>query len=155
MHKHKQSGSEIVLQQQVIVRCAAIPFLRLLSFSKPLIIHRYSLPSSTAPPSSVFPFGSFNLLLPISSSIIRLEKVSSQPPPWRGGGVFLAIRPMHAIESLKKSTPHSSKTLPTLTGMVKKKKKKPYSQRGLQICPSLVEFTSVRNMNTRVKRKCE
>ena len=26
---------------------------------------------------------------------------------------------------------------------------------GLQICPSSVEFTSARNMNTRVKRKCE
>ena len=28
-------------------------------------------------------------------------------------------------------------------------------QRGLQICPSSVDFTSVRNMNTRAKRKCE
>ena len=27
--------------------------------------------------------------------------------------------------------------------------------RGLQICPSSVEFTSVRNINTRVKRKCK
>ena len=28
-------------------------------------------------------------------------------------------------------------------------------RRGLQICPSMVEFTSVRNMNNGVKRKCE
>ena len=34
--------------------------------------------------------------------------------------------------------------------------KKKQSQRGgLQICPSSVEFTSAKNMNTEVKRKCE
>ena len=34
-------------------------------------------------------------------------------------------------------------------------RKIPRSKRGLQICPSSVEFTSVRNMNTRVNKKCE
>ena len=35
------------------------------------------------------------------------------------------------------------------------KKMGPYSRSGLQISLSSVELTSVRNMNTRVKRKCE
>ena len=34
-------------------------------------------------------------------------------------------------------------------------KKNPWFKRGLEICPSSIEFTSVRNMNTIVKRKCE
>ena len=37
-----------------------------------------------------FPLALSTLLLPIYSYVIRLEKVSSQPPPWRGDGVFLA-----------------------------------------------------------------
>ena len=36
-----------------------------------------------------------------------------------------------------------------------KKKKHSSIRGGLQICPSSVEFTSVRNINTGVKRKCE
>ena len=44
---------------------------------------------------------------------------------------------------------------PTAQKLILKKKKKKKKNGGLQICPSLVEFTSVRNMNTKVKRKCE
>ena len=41
--------------------------------------------------------------------------------------------------------------------MIEKKNhpKKTFLGGGLQICPSSVEFTSVKNMNTRVKSKCE
>ena len=37
----------------------------------------------------------------------------------------------------------------------KNHKKSPVPRGGLQICPSSVEFTSARNMNTGMKRKCE
>ena len=35
------------------------------------------------------------------------KPVPSQPPPWRGDGVFLAMRPMHMAPS--KTGPHSKK----------------------------------------------
>ena len=39
--------------------------------------------------------------------------------------------------------------------IIKNKMKTPPSDGGLQICPSSVKFTSARNVNTKVKRKCE
>ena len=52
-------------------------------------------------------------------SISCLEKVPSQPPPWRGGGVLGHVS-MHAAR-LKKSAPYSSQMLPTLQSGKKKK----------------------------------
>ena len=55
------------------------------------------------------------------------------------------------------SAASSSRMLPS--NAIKKPLKKTTSlsllKGGLQICPSSVEFTNVRNMNTRAKRKCE
>ena len=68
-----------------------------------------------------------------------------QPPPWWAMllatcpcSLFLAERGLPISKKWKKN--HSLGWCP---------------QRGLQICPSSVELTSVMNVNTRVKKKCE
>ena len=60
----------------------------------------------------------------------------------------LAVGPTHG----EGSPPHTSRVLPAPL-MLYKKLSSPNG--GLQICPSSVKFTSVRNTNTEVKRKCE
>ena len=60
------------------------------------------------------------------------------------------IASMHA-QLLRKPAPYSSQMLPAFSGL-RKKRKEIYiyvHQRGLQICPSSVEFTSVKNWTSK------
>ena len=58
-------------------------------------------------------------LLPISFSVIRSKPIPFQPPPWRDGGVFLVMRPMHVAP--KETDPHSKSCWQQSTSKIIKK----------------------------------
>ena len=123
-----------------------------LCFSDPLptlsLSWDHYLPNFLFSPPNVPCSSHHPLKLSVPSIIPCLEMSLSQPPPWQVDG------PCHMFQQLL----HGSRppllqmkisTLPRWSTNM------PWSKRGLQICPSSVEFTSVRNVNTEVKSKCE
>ena len=131
-------------------------------FSLKLLSHGFS--NSPPPSFSFFPlknlcfFSSFLYLPPIHSiapTIIlwrclekKKKKSPSQPPPWYGGGVLGHVSHA-ALSTWRSRTP----TPPRCCHLTKEKKS--LLNRGLQICPSLVELTSEKHVNIEMKWECE
>ena len=75
-----------------------------------------------------------------------------QPPPWQWSHPSPHV-PCYSF--ISKVGPHSKRDFQFFPRWSQNKRKAISFWKGLQICPSSVEFMSVRNMNISVKRKCE
>ena len=109
-------------------------------FPSPFLI--FSPSSSSFTPSSRFlPSRASHYLLPCSSLQVWAPPTPAWPLPCLFLSSHLVVPPLFKREMPRRE----KKTLPP----------GPLIKGGLQICPSSVELTSVRNMNTGVKGKCE
>ena len=131
-----------------------------------LILSRTSIPSKTLSLNfSLFPyFSSLASFYPLYCSPFS-RKVSILNHHQGKVVMSFATRPIHIAPT--KTVPHSNNMLSNssqdgkkisyeMLSIKEKKNKWPLVyKKGLQICPSSVEFMSIRNMNTIVKRKYE
>ena len=144
----------LLLPTKTLLSCEPLPLYFLLSKTSPA---PPQTPLRLSPPKSVNPLSSFTSCLfhpAFLSSLVATSSLAYSDNHFllnsnHHHGEVVVSKATRLMQLSMEAVPHFSKKIKMLYSLGWPAKK------GLQICPFSVEFTSVRNMNTRVKGKYE